>query len=410
MQTPPRIVFSHGNSFPASTYKVMLDNLRQRGFQVDAVEMYGHDPKYPVTNNWPYLVEQLADFARDKQNQYSADALAVTASAARQSLDRFVPRDDGVDRFPASSSEARQSLDRFVPRDDGVDRFPASSSEARQSLDRFVPRDDGVHPFPVTASEARQSLDHFVPRDHGVERFPVTASESGQSHDDGVDPFPVTASEARQSMQAAPQSPNGPSAPAFLVGHSLGGILSLMCAARHPELVRGVVLIDSPVLGGWRATTLGLAKRTPLIGALSPGRISQKRRNHWPSLEAALDNFSHKKAFARWDPQVLRDYIEHGTHDEGGQRVLNFDRDIETAIYNSLPHKLDSLLKRHPLKCAAAFIGGTHSAEMRQAGADLTHQVVKGRIMMLDGSHLFPMEKPIATAAAIEATLRNLGA
>jgi len=28
---------------------------------------------------------------------------------------------------------------------------------------------------------------------------------------------------------------------------------------------------------------------------------------------------------------------------------------------------------------------------------------------MLDGSHLFPMEKPIATAAAIEATLRNLG-
>jgi hypothetical protein len=29
--------------------------------------------------------------------------------------------------------------------------------------------------------------------------------------------------------------------------------------------------------------------------------------------------------------------------------------------------------------------------------------------MMLDGSHLFPMEKPIATAAAIEATLRNLG-
>jgi hypothetical protein len=30
--------------------------------------------------------------------------------------------------------------------------------------------------------------------------------------------------------------------------------------------------------------------------------------------------------------------------------------------------------------------------------------------MMLDGSHLFPMEKPIATAAAIEATLRNIGA
>jgi pimeloyl-ACP methyl ester carboxylesterase len=107
---------------------------------------------------------------------------------------------------------------------------------------------------------------------------------------------------------------------------------------------------------------------------------------------------------------VLRDYIEHGTHDADGQRVLSFDRDVETAIYNGLPHKLDSLLKHHPLKCPAAFIGGTHSAEMRQAGTDLTHKVVKGRITMLDGTHLFPMEKPLATAAAIEASLRNLGA
>jgi hypothetical protein len=28
--------------------------------------------------------------------------------------------------------------------------------------------------------------------------------------------------------------------------------------------------------------------------------------------------------------------------------------------------------------------------------------------MMLDGSHLFPMEKPIATAAALEAAILNL--
>ena len=307
-----RIIFSHGNSFPASTYKVMFDNLRQRGFGVDAIEKFGHDPRYPVTNNWPHLVEQLADFARDKQNQYST----ALFDAKQQSMDRFVPRDDGKS---------------------------VTASAARQSL----------HP-------SSQCLD--------------------ESHE-----------------------------PAFLVGHSLGGILSLMCAARHPELARGVVLIDSPVIGGWRATTLGLAKRTPLIGALSPGRISQKRRHHWPDAQAAMESFAHKKSFARWDPQVLQDYIDHGTHDEGGQRVLSFDRDIETAIYNSLPHKLDSLLKRKPLKCPAAFIGGTHSAEMRQAGTDLTHQVVKGRIMMLDGSHLFPMEKPIATAAAIEATLRNLG-
>ncbi len=60
----PSVVFSHGNSFPASTYRVMLNSLRNRGFAVDAVEKFGHDPAYPVTDNWPHLVEQLADFTR----------------------------------------------------------------------------------------------------------------------------------------------------------------------------------------------------------------------------------------------------------------------------------------------------------------------------------------------------------
>ncbi|WP_137895575.1 alpha/beta hydrolase [Ramlibacter sp. 2FC] len=264
------IVFSHANSFPAGTYRVLFEQLRRRGFQLRALDKFGHDPRLPVTSNWPQLVQQLAEFA---------------------------------------------------------------------------------------------------------ERETARAGE-----------------------------------PAFLVGHSLGGFLSLMCAARHPALARGVLLIDSPLLGGWRATALGMAKRTQLVGALSPGAVSRKRRNAWPSAEAALEHFRHKKAFARWDPQVLADYIAHGTHDADGRRVLSFDRDIETAIYNSLPHNLDRLLARHPLKCPAAFIGGLQSAEIGQVGMAMTQKITQGRISMLDGSHLFPMEQPLATAAAIEAALRNLGA
>lgn len=265
----PRILFSHGNSFPAGTYRQVLDSLRARGFEVLAIEKFGHDPKYPVTNNWPHLVQQLADAARGWQEE-------------------------------------------------------------------------------------------------------------------------------------------GP--PAFLVGHSLGGILSLMCAARHPELARGVLLLDSPILSGWKATTLGLVKKTQMVGSLSPGRISSKRRHHWPSRDAVLEHLRHKKAFAAWDPQVLADYVDAGTHEREGQRWLSFDRDIETAIYNTLPDHLGSMLRRHPPKCPVAFIGGTHSVEMRTVGMDLTRQVTKGRVMMLDGSHLFPMEKPLASAAAIEASLRNMGA
>jgi pimeloyl-ACP methyl ester carboxylesterase len=262
------VVFSHANSFPASTYGVLFKSLRSRGFTVKAVDRFGHEPKYAVSNNWPNLVQQLHDFA------------------------------------------------------------------------------------------------------------------------------------AREVDKAGE--------PAFLVGHSLGGFLSLMCAARHPQLARAVLLLDSPLLGGWKAQALRAVKTSQLVGSISPGAVSRKRKNRWPSREAALEHFRHKKAFARWDPQVLADYVAHGMHDEDGERVLSFDRDIETAIYNTLPDNLDRLLQRHPLRCPAAFIGGLQSEEMQRVGMAMTAKVVQGRMAMLDGSHLFPMEKPVATAAAIEAALLAL--
>ena len=264
------IVFSHANSFPASTYRVLFQHLKTRGFEVSAVERYGPDPKYPVTSNWPHLVQQLADFAGPE-----------------------------------------------------------------------------------------------------VQRL-------GQR--------------------------------VFLVGHSLGGFLSVMAAARHPELVRGVLLIDSPLIGGWKANVVGVAKRTQVVGSISPGRVSRQRRFSWASNEEALEHFRKKKAFARWHPEVLHDYITHGLQDQDGKRVLGFDRAVETAIYNTLPHNLGRLLSKHPLQCPAAFIGGRDSDEMKQVGMAMTLRVTQGRTMMLDGSHLFPMEQPMATAAAIEAALLNLAA
>ena len=262
------IVFAHANSFPAATYTVLFKQLRSRGFTVKAVDRFGHDDRFPVTNNWPHLVQQLQELA---------------------------------------------------------------------------------------------------------EREVARAGE-----------------------------------PAFFVGHSLGGFLSVMAAARHPELARGVLMLDSPLLGGWKARALGAAKRTQLVGSISPGRISRKRKNRWPSADAVLEHLRHKKAFARWDAQVLQDYVDLCTHDEDGERVLSFDRDVETAIYDTLPDNLERLFKRHPLRCPAAFIGGCQSEELRQVGLAMTQKVTHGRMMMLDGSHLFPMEKPLPTAAAIEASLRSL--
>jgi len=62
--------------------------------------------------------------------------------------------------------------------------------------------------------------------------------------------------------------------PAGVVGHSLGGVVALRLAERHPELVRGLVLAAPAGISSSsrRATiTLGLA------GLIQPGRIAGRR-------------------------------------------------------------------------------------------------------------------------------------
>jgi pimeloyl-ACP methyl ester carboxylesterase len=152
---------------------------------------------------------------------------------------------------------------------------------------------------------------------------------------------------------------------------------------------------------GWRAHGLHAAKVSGLIRRGGPGRVSERRRWQWPSTEAAHAHFAAKKAFARWHPEVLWDYIGSGTEpDEQGVR-LAFKREIETQIYNTLPHNMASVLRRHPPRCPVGYIGGTRSIEGRQAGFAATRRLVGERAIWIDGSHLFPMEKPAETAAAV---------
>lgn len=194
--------------------------------------------------------------------------------------------------------------------------------------------------------------------------------------------------------------------PVQLVGHSLGGYLSLLVACRRPELARGVVLLDSPVLDGWRAHSVRVFKSTGLIGRFSPGKVSRRRRHHWPSAEALQTHFKSRRSFAGWDARVLADYLDAGFEpDPGGGLQLAFRREVETRFYNTLPHHLGAVLQRHPPHCPVGFIGGTRSAELRQAGLAATRRLVRERLAWIEGTHLFPMEQPQQTAQAVLALI-----
>ncbi|KRD39651.1 alpha/beta hydrolase [Lysobacter sp. Root916] len=265
------LLFSHANGFPAPVYGLMLDALAA-DYRIERPERIGHDPRYPVTPDWPHLAEEL------------------------------------------------------------VARVHAAAGDARRI---------------------------------------------------------------------------------WLVGHSLGGYLSLLAAHRLADSalgarVAGVVMLDSPLIAGWRAHLVAIGRRTGLDNLLMPMRATLQRRQHWPDREAVLAHFQAKPAFARWHPRVLQDYVEHGTRvaDDGG-RELAFVRETEYAIYRSLPTTaLSDLATR--LRVPVAFLAGTRSRELRHAGSAATRRLVDGRWAWIEGSHLFPMERPLDTAQAVAAMIARM--
>ncbi|QJE02564.1 alpha/beta hydrolase [Massilia forsythiae] len=250
--TKPLLHFTHGNSYPSGSYGRMLDDLR-RDFDVRLTDMLGHDPRYPVGDNWHALVDEL---------------IAQLAAYDR---------------------------------------------------------------------------------------------------------------------------------PAILLGHSLGGAIGMLAAWRRPELARCVVMLDSPVVAGWRALAWHAAKALGLGRRLSPGGIAQRRRTTWPSREAAFDHFHAKSIFHAWAPGALDDYLQHGLvpHPDGVQ--LRFSREIEADIYATLPHDMGRVL-RAPYPLPIGFIAGTESEELRQAGMAATRKLVGRNLVMIEGTHLYPMESPQLTA------------
>jgi pimeloyl-ACP methyl ester carboxylesterase len=185
-----------------------------------------------------------------------------------------------------------------------------------------------------------------------------------------------------------------------LVGHSLGGILSLLAAAQRPELVRCVVMLDSPIVAGWRALAWRLIKRFNAEDRYSPSRLSVRRRHVWPSEADALRHFASKELFAAWAPGVLQDYLGAGLvpHPEGVQ--LRFSREVETAVYRTLPHHVGELVAGE-FPVPVGYLAGRISSENRQAGLSATKALVGRNFRLMPGGHLFPMEFPLLTAQAI---------
>lgn len=182
------------------------------------------------------------------------------------------------------------------------------------------------------------------------------------------------------------------------VGHSCGGHLAILAAAKYPEVFKDLLLLDPVIFP------------KPLLPMFE--KLAQqdhpvaKRRNEWVDVDEMFNRFKDRAPYNSWIPEILRDYCEYGLtpSDSGEGYQLACPPTAEAEIYRTCyGDHIYSLLNK--IKTPTTIV----RAKRRRADQPLfdfspspTWELLAENmsnakdIYVPDHSHFLPMENPHA--------------
>lgn len=216
----------------------------------------------------------------------------------------------------------------------------------------------------------------------------------------GHDPsFPVTENWQHLVSEIIHSVQKQANQPVIAVGHSLGGVLSLLAAIEEPSLFKAVVMLDSPLINRFKSSVVRFAKVFGIIDRMTPAYKTLGRRVYWPTYEKLMHYLKARDFFKTFTKECLNDYITYGMEHKEDGYYLRFDSHIEYQIYKTIPHVLPSFKGQFTLP--GALIYGEKSNVVDRM--DLRYMKKHFNIisMKTHGTHLFPMEYPKIAADKI---------
>lgn len=192
------------------------------------------------------------------------------------------------------------------------------------------------------------------------------------------------------------------------VGHSLGGVLTLLSAHRHPHAYRSIVLLD-PVLFPRRmillmrlATTLRLTRLIhPLV------RPTLKRRRRWQSAGEAREYLRGRKIYVGWTEEALQAYVDYALHSDGqGGVQLRCDPQTEARYFATVPRGLWTALVN--VACRTTCIMGEDTfpfaLEASRRAASTSASI---RRTLVPGGHCYMQQHPLNAARYVKAAIEG---
>lgn len=192
---------------------------------------------------------------------------------------------------------------------------------------------------------------------------------------------------------------------AILVGHSYGGVASLIAAARYPARVRALVLLDPTLLAGWILDQFRVAKATgwkhPIPHPLA-GR-ARERRSTFATRDEAFQMWRSRRLFADWPDQALRDYVEAGLVPTGDGFALAWSPAWEAHSYESIYTESWEEIRKLPPELPVLLLwGGDSDTFVAESAERFQRLAPQATVSSVAGfGHLFPMAAPDLTARRI---------
>ena len=188
---------------------------------------------------------------------------------------------------------------------------------------------------------------------------------------------------------------------AVLAGHSMGGTVSLLAAARAPGRVKALALFD-PVIMPPEPSARSRARELP-DSPLVQGAL--RRRSVFPSQAAVIEAYTGRGAFRTWSPAMLADYVADGFRPTAdGQVELACAPAWEASNFTAHGHDPWAALAALdiPVRILRAEEGSTcriegHEARLAASGR-VTVETIPGT------SHFLPMERPDLVREVLTAT------